>query len=88
MAIDQAPNANPVAKTSTSDILLDGLFTGMIGALRRGYNPLVKYNLMALLYWYLMSFAAWKGFMQLFRNPFYWEKTVHGLYTGPLAQEV
>ena len=26
-----------------------------------------------------MSWAAWKGFIQLFTNPFYWEKTEHGL---------
>jgi len=26
-----------------------------------------------------MSVAAWKGFAQLITNPFYWEKTEHGL---------
>ncbi len=30
-------------------------------------------------YWVLMSVAAWKGLLQLFYRPFYWEKTVHGL---------
>ncbi len=30
-------------------------------------------------YWVLISIAAWKGFLQLFRRPFYWEKTRHGL---------
>ena len=30
-------------------------------------------------YWVLMSVAAWKGFIQLFTKPFYWEKTEHGL---------
>jgi hypothetical protein len=30
-----------------------------------------------------MSWAAWKGFIQLFTNPFYWEKTTHGLDDGP-----
>ena len=29
-----------------------------------------------------MSIAAWKGFIQLFTNPFYWEKTEHGLDAG------
>jgi hypothetical protein len=28
-----------------------------------------------------MSLAAWKGFIQLITNPFYWEKTTHGLHT-------
>jgi hypothetical protein len=27
-----------------------------------------------------MSIAAWKGFLQLFYAPSYWEKTKHGLY--------
>ena len=30
-------------------------------------------------YWVLMSVAGWKGFIQLFTKPFYWEKTEHGL---------
>jgi hypothetical protein len=29
-----------------------------------------------------MSIGAWKGFLQLFYRPFYWEKTVHGLDRG------
>jgi hypothetical protein len=29
-----------------------------------------------------MSVAAWKGFFQLITNPFYWEKTTHGLHTS------
>ncbi|MCX6021685.1 MAG: glycosyltransferase, partial [Chloroflexi bacterium] len=60
-------------------------YASMMGCLYRGYYPLIKYNMIIVLYWYLMSFAAWKGFLQLFRNPFYWEKTVHGLYRGPVV---
>ena len=37
------------------------------------------YALLSPLYWGLMSIGAWKGFIQLFTNPFYWEKTEHGL---------
>ncbi len=29
-----------------------------------------------------MSVGAYKGFLQLFYRPFYWEKTVHGLDRG------
>jgi len=29
-------------------------------------------------YWVLISIAAWKGFLQLFYKPFFWEKTIHG----------
>jgi hypothetical protein len=32
-----------------------------------------------------MSIAAWKGFIQLVTNPFYWEKTEHGLHQGGAA---
>ncbi|MCF6412766.1 glycosyltransferase [Collinsella tanakaei] len=40
---------------------------------------LVKYGLLSPVYWILMSVAAYKGLWQLLRNPFYWEKTEHGL---------
>jgi cellulose synthase/poly-beta-1,6-N-acetylglucosamine synthase-like glycosyltransferase len=31
------------------------------------------------LYWFLLSFAAWRGLFQLFYAPQRWEKTAHGL---------
>jgi glycosyltransferase XagB len=31
------------------------------------------------LYWMMVSFAAWKGALQLITKPFYWEKTDHGI---------
>jgi cellulose synthase/poly-beta-1,6-N-acetylglucosamine synthase-like glycosyltransferase len=55
------------------------LYLGVISAARRGYDDLAKYALLSPLYWGLMSLAAWRGFLQLFSNPFYWEKTTHGL---------
>jgi len=30
-------------------------------------------------YWVLTSIAAYKGLWQLIVNPFYWEKTQHGI---------
>lgn len=51
----------------------------VIGCLRREYYGMVKYALLSPVYWALMSIAAWKGFLQLFYKPFYWEKTQHGL---------
>ncbi len=59
------------------------ILLNVAGCLRRGYYGMVKYALVSPLYWALMSVAAWKGFLQLFTNPFYWEKTVHGLYHRP-----
>ncbi|MFA7249268.1 MAG: glycosyltransferase [Dehalococcoidia bacterium] len=54
-------------------------YMNVAGCLRRRYYPLVKWALLSPVYWVLMSIAAWKGFLQLFYRPFYWEKTVHGL---------
>jgi hypothetical protein len=33
-----------------------------------------------------MSVAAWKGAWQLITNPFYWEKTTHGLSSHTAAE--
>lgn len=63
-------------------------YLNVAGCLRRQYYELVKYALLSPVYWALMSIAAWKGFLQLFYRPFYWEKTQHGLYKGPLESEV
>jgi hypothetical protein len=30
-------------------------------------------------YWALLSIASWRGLVQLIRNPFYWDKTSHGV---------
>lgn len=52
------------------------------GSLQRGEFSLTRVALLSPIYWGLMSYAAWRGFVQLFTNPFYWEKTVHGLDEG------
>jgi cellulose synthase/poly-beta-1,6-N-acetylglucosamine synthase-like glycosyltransferase len=55
------------------------VYLNVAGAVQRRHFSLAKTALLSPLYWGLMSFAAWKGFIQLFTNPFYWEKTQHGL---------
>ncbi|AZV55411.1 glycosyltransferase family 2 protein [Clostridium sp. AWRP] len=40
---------------------------------------LIKYALLTPIYWILMSVASYKALFQLVKNPFYWEKTNHGL---------
>lgn len=57
-------------------------YVNVAGTMRRGFPELVKYALLSPLYWALMSVGAYKGFLQLFYRPFYWEKTVHGLDVG------
>ncbi len=55
------------------------VYLNVAGSLQRGEFSLTRTALLSPLYWGLMSWAAWKGFIQLFTNPFYWEKTEHGL---------
>ncbi len=54
-------------------------YINVAGAMKRGYYDMVKAALISPIYWGLMSIGGWKGFLQLITNPFYWEKTEHGL---------
>lgn len=58
------------------------VYMNVAGTVQRRYYSLARYALLTPMYWGLMSLAAWKGFIQLFTNPFYWEKTEHGLDDG------
>ncbi|HUW32541.1 MAG TPA: glycosyltransferase [Planctomycetota bacterium] len=53
--------------------------THVLACIRRRMYSLIPYALLTPFYWVLISIGAWKGFLQLFFRPFYWEKTVHGL---------
>jgi cellulose synthase/poly-beta-1,6-N-acetylglucosamine synthase-like glycosyltransferase len=55
------------------------IFLNMLAPIRRGWLDLIPYSLTAFGYWVLISIAAYKGLWQLVRNPFYWEKTQHGV---------
>jgi len=57
-------------------------YLNAIGCYRRKRYDLVKVALLSPFYWVLMSVAAWRAFVQFFANPFYWEKTRHGLFKG------
>ncbi len=67
----------------------------MLASLSRpNYRHLFFFALTNAIYWMLHSIAAYKGLWQLIRNPFYWEKTTHGLTnvnvheaTTPQAQQ-
>jgi len=63
-------------------------YLNMAGCFKRGYYGMVRYGLLSPLYWVLMSVAAWKGFLQLFYAPSYWEKTTHGLSGHGAAERV
>jgi cellulose synthase/poly-beta-1,6-N-acetylglucosamine synthase-like glycosyltransferase len=57
------------------------IFLLMLAPIRRGWLGLIPYSLTAVGYWVLISIAAYKGLWQLLHNPFYWEKTQHGVST-------
>ncbi len=59
----------------------NGAFTylSMLAPIRRGWLDLIPYSLTVFGYWILISIAAYKALWQLVRNPFYWEKTQHGV---------
>lgn len=39
----------------------------------------IPYALAMPISWVLLSYAAYRGLIQLIRNPFYWDKTTHGV---------
>jgi cellulose synthase/poly-beta-1,6-N-acetylglucosamine synthase-like glycosyltransferase len=55
------------------------VFLNMLAPIRRGWLDLIPYGLTAFGYWVMISIATYKGLWQLLRNPFYWEKTQHGV---------
>lgn len=55
------------------------MYLNMLAPMRRGWLHLIPYSFTISGYWLLISIAAYKGLWQLLRNPFYWEKTQHGL---------
>jgi cellulose synthase/poly-beta-1,6-N-acetylglucosamine synthase-like glycosyltransferase len=55
------------------------VYAGALGCYRRRYFDLVKFALLMPPYWLFMSLAAWRAVGQLITNPFYWEKTKHGI---------
>jgi hypothetical protein len=55
------------------------IFMNVLGCYRRRLWRLIPYAILSPVYWVLISVGAWKGCLQLIHNPFYWEKTEHGL---------
>jgi hypothetical protein len=51
----------------------------MFAPRRRGLTELTPYGLTVPVYWLLVSLAALRALWQLARNPFYCDKTPHGL---------
>ncbi|MGN6307944.1 MAG: glycosyltransferase [Xanthobacteraceae bacterium] len=52
---------------------------GLMGLARRGQLCRSWVLLLTPIYWALLSVAAWRALHQLFKEPYRWEKTEHGL---------
>jgi cellulose synthase/poly-beta-1,6-N-acetylglucosamine synthase-like glycosyltransferase len=73
----------PLTVTLLVTAFLLTALTGVLAAARRRMWRLAPWALVQPLYWVLHSIAAYKALWQLLRNPFYWEKTEHGLSRHP-----
>jgi cellulose synthase/poly-beta-1,6-N-acetylglucosamine synthase-like glycosyltransferase len=66
----------------------NGAFTYliMLAPIRRGWLELIPFSFTLFGYWALISIAAYRGLWQLVRDPFFWEKTQHGVSRHPATQ--
>ena len=55
------------------------VYINMMAVFKRRYYELILFSLANPVYWIMHSIAAYKGLYQLIVNPFFWEKTNHGL---------
>jgi len=65
-----------------------GIYLSIMAVFKRKYYDLVIYALLNPFYYLLQSYSAWKALKQLFFNPFYWEKTEHGLTDKEVGDEI
>lgn len=55
------------------------IYVNMLAVFKRRYYELILFALFNPIYWLMHSISAYKGLWQLVYNPFFWEKTNHGL---------
>jgi glycosyltransferase involved in cell wall biosynthesis/cellulose synthase/poly-beta-1,6-N-acetylglucosamine synthase-like glycosyltransferase len=63
------------------------LYSYMVASAKKGKWELVRYVFLIPFYWILTSISAVRAFYQLITNPYYWEKTKHGLHLGQEANK-
>ena len=66
----------------------NGAFTYllMLAPIRRGWLQLIPFSFTLFGYWVLISIAAYRALWQLVHDPFFWEKTQHGVSRQVSAQ--
>jgi cellulose synthase/poly-beta-1,6-N-acetylglucosamine synthase-like glycosyltransferase len=57
------------------------VYVSILSVFKRRNYSLAPFGLLNPLYWFMHAFASYKALWQLIMNPFYWEKTEHGLST-------
>ena len=62
------------------------VYLSAIAPIKRRRFALIPWGLTVFGYWVLTSIAGYKALGQLLRNPFYWEKTQHGISSHINAQ--
>jgi len=55
------------------------IYVNMMAVFKRRFYELILFAIANPIYWLMHSAAAYMGLYQLIVNPFYWEKTNHGL---------
>lgn len=67
------------------------IYLSSLSVFKRQIYHLIPFALSSPLYWAFMSWASYKALWQLIHNPFYWEKTQHGIsrfnQSSPAEQE-
>jgi glycosyltransferase XagB len=72
----------PVLYMSLLNLLVGNgllIYLTMVAPFRRRWTDLAPWGITVVGYWVLMTVASYKALSQLIFNPFYWEKTQHGL---------
>lgn len=62
------------------------IYLTMVAPFRRRWTFLAPWGISVIGYWVLMTIASYKALFQLVSNPFYWEKTQHGLSKQTAAE--
>jgi hypothetical protein len=62
------------------------VMTNLLAAWRLRSWKLMVAALLCPLYWVLISVGSWKGLLQLFTRPFFWEKTRHGTEASSMSR--
>jgi cellulose synthase/poly-beta-1,6-N-acetylglucosamine synthase-like glycosyltransferase len=68
-----------IACTNLAAGYISSILVGAVSAWRRRRRDLVHSALFMPVLWLLMSAAAYRAVYQLFRDPYLWEKTEHGV---------